>query len=438
MSKIVININKQLFYECDEHELSTPLEGLCDIPFIEKVVAPTLDILSLLLDNITFGRLYNHIANNIMNLGDEYKITQEEFWELLQENREDSEDIIKTLDGDFHELISALDEGNAQKFFSHTSSCARVAQVARMFFQFKDLHKVLVPLFCFLGLDSNDTHDKQEMPLQTNLVAGRTEMGFMDESADIVHYSKELPDDEQFRALIGYMVRMILYTSFALLEKNRSLFPRKLIYRLEDIIELKHISDEKEKEDFRGIIDYFKDQYETKQEINKENDYSELIKKWNSHCKELKPQTFCLAPMLNDDQTGSLISQLECRGYITAGTTIPACEHILGGKKCNDYKPIIWIKKTSKGHPSKVSVLNFLRLLGVSWDDISINRLNYCFICPQDKYTFSPFRYNNIKNKRGVKAATSEYDEELKDIIRKAIGDGHVICQRWKKLIWDE
>ena len=84
-----------------------------------------------------------------------------------------------------------------------------------------------------------------------------------------------------------------------------------------------------------------------------------------------------------------------------------------------------------------MSVLNFLRLFGVSWDEITCQRLNYCFICPKGD-TFEPFKSNNIKNKDGVKCATSEYDNKLREIIKTALGNDHIICKKMEKIELNE
>ena len=153
-----------------------------------------------------------------------------------------------------------------------------------------------------------------------------------------------------------------------------------------------------------------------------------------------RKNTFEVNPALNDEKILALHKGLSEKRYISSRTTPDTLKYVLGcGEKPNGYEPIIWIKKTSKRKHSKISVLNFLLLLGIEWNKIEPKRLNYCFISQEPNANYKEFKKHNLQKKNGkqYKVGTSEQNEELQTIIEEALSKDHVICRRWKNLILD-
>ena len=152
-------------------------------------------------------------------------------------------------------------------------------------------------------------------------------------------------------------------------------------------------------------------------------------KKFKKYEKKVKTFTIC---KLNNEEIEKLTKRLVEEEFIEKNTNPERLAHILSGTYYDGRSPIIWIKKEeNNGLPSKRTVLNFLRLLGVEWEDLTPKRLNCCFICSSHN-RFVPFATNNIKEKRRYNAS-SEYRLKLKSIIETALGGGHVICKQMDK-----
>lgn len=168
---------------------------------------------------------------------------------------------------------------------------------------------------------------------------------------------------------------------------------------------------------------------------DKESNSKQLLNKWKENLDPHKKiKTFKPITKLKDEEiiklTKGLAETKDNKGaFIEKDTNHERLAHILCGNAFDGTTPIIWIKKMKKNQkPNKKSVLNFLRLLGVDWRDITPKSLNACFIC-SNADDYNEFDHNNI-NKES-KWSESECHEELKTIIRAALGDKHIICRLW-------
>ena len=170
-------------------------------------------------------------------------------------------------------------------------------------------------------------------------------------------------------------------------------------------------------------------------------DYDRIIKQWKSSHSNGEYLTFQPICKLSDSEIDMLLDSLRAKNYISGRTTNGNSRDIFKektNKQCNEFEPLVWEKRNSKNNKSsKVSVINFLWLLGVNDDDITVDRLNYCFVCP-DGDTFVPFKSNNLKNKNGERYTMSEYNDELRTIIESALKDNNVVNARLKKLAQSE
>ena len=128
--------------------------------------------------------------------------------------------------------------------------------------------------------------------------------------------------------------------------------------------------------------------------------------------------------MLADDKFQILHKALLENGYIAERTTWEILKYVLGGSQSYDnYESVIWIKESPNNTCCKRSVLNFLQLLDIPWDNITSKRLNYCFIYKSPSNKYRKFESNDLhdyKSKKG-RIATSEFNGELKDIIKSAL-----------------
>ena len=170
-------------------------------------------------------------------------------------------------------------------------------------------------------------------------------------------------------------------------------------------------------------------------------DYDRIIKQWKTSHSNGEHLTFQPFSKLSDSEIDMLLDSLKANNVISCRTTNANSRDIFKGKAnklCVEFEPLVWIKRNSKNNQtSKVSVINFLWLLGVNDDDITIDRLNNCFVCP-DGDTFVPFKSNNLKNKNGERCKMSEYHGELRAIVESALKDNRTVIARLKKLTQSE
>lgn len=140
-------------------------------------------------------------------------------------------------------------------------------------------------------------------------------------------------------------------------------------------------------------------------------DYDRIIKQWKSFHSNGEYLTFQPICKLSDSEIDMLLDSLRAKNYISGRTTNGNSRDIFKektNKQCKEFEPLVWEKRNSKNNKSsKVSVINFLWLLGVNDDDITVDRLNYCFVCP-DGDTFVPFKSNsNYSAPHGMRSSTS-------------------------------
>lgn len=170
-------------------------------------------------------------------------------------------------------------------------------------------------------------------------------------------------------------------------------------------------------------------------------DYDRIIKQWKTSHSNGEHLTFQPFSKLSDSEIDMLLDSLKANNVISCRTTNANSRDIFKGKAnklCEEFEPLVWIKRNSKNNKtSKVSVINFLWLLGVNDDDITIDRLNNCFVCP-DGDTFVPFKSKNLKNKNGERCKMSEYHGELRAIVESALKDNRTVIARLKKLTQSE
>lgn len=171
-------------------------------------------------------------------------------------------------------------------------------------------------------------------------------------------------------------------------------------------------------------------------------DYDRVIKQWRSSCSKGEHLTFKPICGLSDSEIDNLLNCLKDKQFISERSINGNTRDVLKGKKidkrCIEFEPILWEKRSSKNNKtSKASVINFLWLLGVNDDDITVDRLNYCFVCT-DGDKFVPFKSNNLKNKKGERCRISEYNDELRTIIGAALKDNIIVNTRLKKLAQSE
>ena len=181
---------------------------------------------------------------------------------------------------------------------------------------------------------------------------------------------------------------------------------------------------------------------------NTTDEYSDIIEMWKNEIqnktkwnKNDGEKTFAVTPMLADDKFQILHKALLENGYIAERTTWEILKSVLGGssQSCDNYEPVIWIKERPNNTCCKRSVLNFLKLLNIS-SGITSKRLNYCFICKSPSNKYRKFESNDLHDYKSKKdsMATSEFNEELKDIIKSALGEEHFIIKQWDKNNLDE
>lgn len=191
----------------------------------------------------------------------------------------------------------------------------------------------------------------------------------------------------------------------------------------------------------RNKITISKSNYEVSNTVtNKKDEYDDVIKAWkdeiinNKIYKTADKTPFSLPDKIEDEKIEDIYQKLIEKKFLAKRTTIDTFKYVLSGKGLNTYnEPVVWIKKQSKNSfYSKRTVFNFLRLLGIKWDQITPTRLNYCFICSNPSKKFAPFDWSNFteKGKKG-KFATSEYNNDIQKIIKSVLGAGHVICTKW-------
>ena len=133
---------------------------------------------------------------------------------------------------------------------------------------------------------------------------------------------------------------------------------------------------------------------------------------------EHQTANFILKEPLSDVELETLYNCLKDttkaeRRFINPTTRLEDLKYVLGGEKPKNYRPIDWIKKTSKGKPSKKSVLNFLRYLGVDWGDFTLEKLNHCF-----KVGTVPFDHKNLNDNKGLKEKNKNRIDALSDCFK--------------------
>jgi len=159
-----------------------------------------------------------------------------------------------------------------------------------------------------------------------------------------------------------------------------------------------------------------------------EIDYSSVLMKWrelyNKRYRSKGIKTFIPIRKLTEEEVNNLAVGLINSGFIDKTTDSKRLAHILSGKEYDGRDPVIWIKTLKNNHkPSKASILNFLKLLGVKKEAIKPERLNCCFLC-SDPNSYVEFAYKNMSN-----SMDSEYKGDLESIIRSVFKEGDVIIR---------
>ncbi len=165
--------------------------------------------------------------------------------------------------------------------------------------------------------------------------------------------------------------------------------------------------------------------------------YTNAIKEWR--LKNYPICNFQLPNRLRDDQLEKLLGGLKKKNYIPSQSTKESLRHIFGGDHFEGYEPIIWEVKSKNNTPHKKSVLNLLVRLGIKWEKIDPQKLNYCFLTLSKDGKWVPFDNNNMKDK-GKYKADSTLDSEIKDLLEKVFdGDEcHLRMMRSAKLVCDD
>ena len=181
------------------------------------------------------------------------------------------------------------------------------------------------------------------------------------------------------------------------------------------------------------------------------DEYKDIIEAWKNKVlnkktnKDSEKTPFSLK--LKDDEIEKIYNKLIENEFVAKRTTLETFKYVLTGSKLRHYnEPIIWVKLAKRNRTyNRKSVFNFLRLLGIGWDEITLTRLNFCFICEKNSTNFTGFNANSFakRTNQGQKCvkgkyATSEYNTVLKEIIESSLGKGHYICARWEKMNLDE
>ncbi len=420
-----VAINGQTILE-EEYDASFNFfDNVTPNPFVFDIVLPLVDVTYKLYSSISFRHLFKVYED--CDLDDAYKVNRNEFWDILKSNGIDTDDILRKLDGDYIELSDALASDNQAKFFSLIGNYSRVAQVANMYSSLKKSTFGLHTLKCVF-------RSKEELIEDVDCCISVGDKGetVLDDLQDYIRNiltSPSLNEEERVYAMFGTLVELVFTNAFQTQEMPRSIFKRDYLYQLEDLLATSDIKGNPTK--YAELITEFRRNYEMDKA---DDDSSEIIAAWKKKFGAGDISNFTLKPTLNDDEVRLLAEGLRNNGYIDDMTTVPILAHVLGGDRCYDYHPVVWIKKT-KGNPSKVSVLNFLRLLGVSLDNMILERLNYCFVTPTGRDSFMPFDYKNLKGKgQKNKSWKSDCHENLKVIIQDALGKGHIICRIMENL----
>jgi hypothetical protein len=133
---------------------------------------------------------------------------------------------------------------------------------------------------------------------------------------------------------------------------------------------------------------------------------------------------------LNDSELKKLYTSLVDKGFVSQESREEDLSHVLGGSRPEGFKPIKWIRETNNNHNlSKKSVLNLLRYLEVDWEDLTLERLNYCFCVGS-----VPFKAKNFKNSRSGckrKDARSEAKDDLYQVMSMVFGED---SERYKRI----
>ena len=420
-----VAINGQTLLE-EEYDASFNLfDYVTPNPFVFDIVLPLLGVTYKLYSSISFRHLFKVYEN--CDLDDAYKVNRNEFWDILKSNSIDTDDILRKLDGDYIELSDALASDNQVKFFSLIGNYSRVAQVANMY---SSLKKATFGLHTLKYVFRSKEERIEDVDCCISVGdKGETVLNDLQDYIRDILTTPSLNEEERDYVMLGTLVEQVFTIAFQIQEMPRSLFKRDYLYQLEDLLATSDIKGNPTK--YAELITEFRRNYEMDKA---DDDSSEIIAAWKKKFGAGDINNFTLKPTLNNEEVRRLVEGLRNNGYIDDMTTVPILAHILGGDRCYDYHPVVWIKKT-KGNPSKVSVLNFLRLLGVSLDNMTLERLNYCFVTPTCKGSFMPFDYKNLKGKgKKNKSWKSDCHENLKEIIQEALGKGHIICRIMENL----
>lgn len=172
---------------------------------------------------------------------------------------------------------------------------------------------------------------------------------------------------------------------------------------------------------------------------NMDKNFDSIIQQWKSlQLKSNERKTFKPSLALSDSDIDNLLKCLKEKHYISERSTNGKTRDVLKGKmidkQCKGFEPILWEKRSSRNKStSKSSVINFLHLLGVKDEEITIDRLNLCFICP-DGDTYVRFDDNNLYISKGEKRRYSEYNDDLMEVIESVLGGNAVYHSRIEKL----
>ena len=261
------------------------------------------------------------------------------------------------------------------------------------------------------------------------------------EIADEFNYDYSVLDEEAMNNLDPIDEDdMEILRNYILLYTNEMLY----IYN-----KVENIMDDDSKKVFKSILNRskyteFLDSLEESSAVdghdnNMDKNFDSIIQQWKSlQLKSNERKTFKPSLALSDSDIDNLLKCLKEKHYISERSTNGKTRDVLKGKmidkQCNGFEPILWEKRNSRNKStSKSSVINFLHLLGVKDEEITIDRLNLCFICP-DGDTYVRFDDNNLYISKGEKRRSSEYNDDLMEVIESVLGGNAFYHSRIEKL----
>ena len=154
------------------------------------------------------------------------------------------------------------------------------------------------------------------------------------------------------------------------------------------------------------------------------------------------PETFfTLQEPMTEDQFKLLHELLIDNEFICSTTKIDNLKQVFGVPRSCNFKRVNWIKMSTKNILSKRSLLNFLRLMAIDWEDLKPKTINICFraVPPQELDTDKDykFKYNDFSSsdyKEYDRYFISEYENDLKKILLKVFENSDKWIDRINKV----